>query len=486
MASPISSNSFANLGNLCKLLVALGVTIFFIFVISIPDQFYSTRSAFEFFTVLVNKPLPSSTTLVHDEVSLNSDTNLSHLVFGLIGSEGAWHYRMNYIESWWRPTTTRGMLYLDTDPTGDLLPWSVSSPPYRVSDNLTEFLQETRAVAPIMIRMVHGIMELLRDVDNENVRWVVMGDDDSIFFVDNIVDVLAQYDHRKYYYLGGQSEFIMSNFWFSFNQGFGGAGFMLSYPLAKALANDMDDCLRSYALVNSADLITMLCIADIGVNLSPQKGIHQIDLHGDISGMLSSHWKFPIMSLHHFDMIDPIFPNMDRAESARHLMKAAEADQSRMVQQTICHERRNNWTISVSWGYSAHIYERIIRRSHLQNPIETFKPWIDVSRPPPLYMFNTRLPTGDPCEAPHVFFLHRVNKSSAGVLTVYSRAAPRGLDPCFWCGASCPDFVMEIHVHSPSTNRKQMDRCECCDVVGVNGTTAEVKFRECRTDEIIA
>lgn len=105
-----------------------------------------------------------------------------------------------------------------------------------------------------------------------------MGDDDSIFFIDNMVNVLREYDHTKYYYLGGQSEFIFSNFLFSFNQGFGGAGLIFSYPLAKALAQDMRNCLRRYARLESysADHVTMMCIADIGVNLSPQKGIHQV------------------------------------------------------------------------------------------------------------------------------------------------------------------------------------------------------------------
>ncbi|KAL0389310.1 UNVERIFIED_CONTAM: hypothetical protein Scaly_0288100 [Sesamum calycinum] len=305
-------------------------------------------------------------------------------------------------------------------------------------------------------------MEVFRETDHENLRWVVMGDDDSVFFVDNIVDVLGQYDHTKYYYLGGQSEFVMSNYWFSFNQGFGGAGFMLSYPLAKALSEDMESCLRRYAKWISADQITMACIADIGVNLSPQKGIHQIDLHGDISGFLSSHPKFPLMSLHHFDMVKPIFPSMDRFESTRHLMKAAAADQSRMLQQTICHHRQSSWSFSVSWGYSAQIYEKIMPRSYLQMPIETFKAWSSTPRPRPHYMFNTRLPSNGSCEAPHVFFFQRVEKSSTGILTTYSRAAPRGLPPC---GNHTADFVSEIHVFTPSTKRKEMDRCECCDLV---------------------
>ncbi|PIN04614.1 Galactosyltransferase [Handroanthus impetiginosus] len=471
MVSPYSSDKFS-FNKPPKFLLILGLTMSLIYIFLSNQRGLDDGLASAFFSPVKKNPPPA--------------TNLSHLVFGILGSEKAWQHRKAYIESWWRPNATYGLLYLDKPPTGDLLPWSEASPPYRVSDDLAKFLQETKARLPAVIRMVHGIMEVFREFDNENLRWVVMGDDDSIFFVDNIVDVLAEYDHRKYYYLGGQSEFIMSNYWFSFNQGFGGAGFMLSYPLAKALANDMENCLRRYSQLDSSDLIIMVCIADIGVNLSPKKGIHQIDLHGDISGFLSSHPKFPLMSLHHFDKVDPIFPNMDRFESMRHLMKAAAVDQSRMLQQTICHHRQSNWSFSISWGYSAHIYEKIMPRSYLQNPIETFKGWSSTPRPRPHYMFDTRLPSSDSCEAPHVFFFERVERTPMEILTTYSRVWSRGLPRCWWNGSHTADFISEVHVFSPATKRKEMDRCECCDVVRVNGPKAELKFRECMINEIIA
>lgn len=150
-------------------------------------------------------------------------------------------------------------------------------PPYKVSDNLTTLLEKTGAVVPGVIRIVHGIKEVLRDADDGDVRWVVIGDDDSIFFVDNVVDVLAQYDHTKHYYIGAPSEFIMSNVWFSFNQGFGGAGIVLSYALAKIIADDMDDCIRRYApFLITADIIIMACVNDVGVDLSQHRGLHQV------------------------------------------------------------------------------------------------------------------------------------------------------------------------------------------------------------------
>ncbi|XP_019157692.1 PREDICTED: uncharacterized protein LOC109154333 [Ipomoea nil] len=415
-----------------------------------------------------------------------SPTNISHLLFGLIGSEKAWHHRKAYTESWWRPGVTRGFIYLDVAPTGDLLPWSPSSPPYRVSDDINQMVQETKHVAPISARIVHGIKEVFRE-RHEGVRWVVMGDEDSVFFVENMVDVLAQYDHTKYYYLGGQSEFVMSHYWFSFNQAFGGAGFILSYPLAEALSNDMDSCLRRYAHIKFSDHITMLCIADLGVNFSPLKGIHQIDLHGDLSGFLSSHPKFPLLSLHHLDTVEPIFPAMDRFQSAKHLVRSAGHDQSRMLQQTICYHRQSNWSVSVSWGYSVHIYEKIHPRSYLQMPIETFQPWAG-GQPLPHYMFNTRPPSKDPCEAPHVFFLKTVNRSAEdGVVMTYLRSSERGLLACLSSGNHSAAYVSKIEVYSPLTKRLEMDKCECCDVIHSDGEEGlKVKYRKCLLSEVIA
>ncbi|XP_042022135.1 uncharacterized protein LOC121769402 [Salvia splendens] len=452
--------------------IALVLLIFYIIFVSLSNQYPKCPSA------------PASASFFSPFLKNQQPTTLDHLVFGLVGSEKAWHHRKAYIESWWRPNATHGLLFLDTAPTGDLLPWSAASPPYRVSDDLTRFLNKSDVVAQ---RIIHAIMEVYREEEHENMRWLVMGDDDSIFVVDNMLQILSGYDHTKYYYFGGQSEFILSNYWYSFSQGFGGAGFIMSLPLAKLVAADMDKCLLRYRHLNAADKTTMSCIADIGVNLTPLKGIHQIDMRGDISGFLSSHPKYPLLSLHHFDMVDPIFPNMNRSESTRHLMKAVAADNSRMLQQTICYHRPTNWSFSISWGYSAHIYEKILARSHLQFPIETFKTWWHPNPRPPHYMFNTRLPSRDPCLAPHMFFYHTVGTTTNDqILTEFSRAWRRDLPPCSFSGNHSADSISTIKVYSPATKRFQADRSECCDVVRMDGEEAEIKFRECAAQEIIA
>ncbi|GKB06055.1 glycoprotein-N-acetylgalactosamine 3-beta-galactosyltransferase [Tanacetum coccineum] len=224
-----------------------------------------------------------------------------------------------------------------------------------------------------MVRMVHGVIEVFRE-EREGVRWYIMGDDDSMFFVDNLVDVLSTYDHTN------------------------------------------------------ADLILMTCVNDFGVSMTAHQGLHQIDLRGDISGLFSSHPKAPLLSLHHIDHIDPFFRTMDRSESAKHLMKAANVDQS--------------------------------------------TPWSRGFKPP-FYMFNTRPLSNDPCATPHVFSFDSIKKiNDHEVVTNYVRMAPRGLPSCGLAGN-----------HSADMNGKT----KCCDVVATDGMdVAKIKLRDCTEDELIA
>ncbi|KAL6966538.1 hypothetical protein U1Q18_032317 [Sarracenia purpurea var. burkii] len=212
----------------------------------------------------------------------------------------------------------------------------------------------------------------------------------------------------------------------------------------------------------------------------------QIDLRGDISGFLSAHPQSLLLSLHHFDIVNPIFPSMDRFQSTFHLMKAANADQSRLLQQTICYQKQRNWSISVSWGYSVHIYERIYPRSVLKRPLETFMPWTGTPNPkPPAFMFNTRWP----CETPTVFFFESVRRiGSTGnlIVTTYSRSQSPSYPNCPGKGNHSADHISRVQVFSSAAKRKEVERSECCDIIHLDGTnTAEVKLRACKDDEII-
>ena len=111
-----------------------------------------------------------------------------------------------------------------------------------------------------------------------NTNRYVTGDDDSVFFVDNMVDVLSKYDHKEKHYIGMFSETIKSNFYFSFDMAFGGGGYALSYPLVEALVEELDNCIERYYYIWGVDHLQSMCLADLGVDLSLDKGFHQVCL----------------------------------------------------------------------------------------------------------------------------------------------------------------------------------------------------------------
>nr|XP_023906602.1 uncharacterized protein LOC112018321 [Quercus suber] len=487
MSSTISSNLSTiqqnptplSLGTLCKSLAISGLVLFLFYTFLFNSPNYQTSDLLS----TIKQKWPTSSPII----STNSTkTNISHIVFGIVGSMNTWKYKKSYIEAWWRPNVTRGYLFLDRPPTEEFQPWPSTSPPFRINEDIAKLKVFPKISRPVQIRIVRTIMETFRQGD-KGVRWYVMADDDTVLMVDNLVEVLAKYDHTKSYYVGSNSESVKSNFDFSFDMAFGGAGYALSYPLAEALATKLDGCIERYPYMFVSDFLLHSCLADLGVALTHDKGFHQIDLRNDISGLLSAHPQTPFLSLHHIDTIDPIFPSMDRSESINRLMKAAKIDQSRLLQQTICYHRQSNWSLSISWGYSAYIYENIIPRSILWRPLETFRPWKRNSRPP-LYMFNTRWPSNNPCEAPHVLFFDSIEHIEGDqIVTTYVRAWPRGLPTCSFAGNHSADPISKIKVFSPASTRLEAGERDCCDIEYMDGANVtEVKYRACMKYEVIA
>ncbi|KAK1408423.1 hypothetical protein QVD17_40185 [Tagetes erecta] len=489
--------------NLCKI---FAITAFILYIFIIYHHSISSFCNSPLKKPLINKAIASSISPSPSPPSPPPPTNVSHLVFGISGSVNAWRDRKAYFREWWRPNVTRGYIFFDKVPTMDILPWPGINklPPYRVSENTTKFKVYSRHVKPEVIRIVRTILETFREGDKD-VRWYIMGDDDTIFFLDNLVDLLGRYDHTKYFYIGGVSECVKSNFDFSFEMAFGGAGFALSYPLVEALVANIDRCVETYPFYFVSDQILSACIADLGVPLTSEKGFHQIDLVHDISGFLSAHPQAPLISLHHLDIATPIFPTKNRHKSVRNLMTAAKVDQSRLLQQTVCYHKQKSWAFSIAWGYSAYIYEHTIPRSILRRPLETFTPW-SLKRRPPDYMFNTRLVNNNSCETPHVFFFRSIKRvisnsnsnnnnnsnshsnttTTDEIMMTYTRYKPRQLPPC--SPNHSADHITKIRVYSPTTKLDFAEnRGECCDVLNhVDGkNTAEVRIRACKKTEII-
>lgn len=270
MQQKIGSN--VPLGTLWKSMAISGLFLFFFYIVFFDTHHYQPSNILETF----KQKWPSSIFLTNTTSSPTTPpTNISHLVFGIVGSMNTWKHKKFYSEAWWRPNVTRGYLFLDRAPTSEFLPWPSSAPPFRVNENITTKKIYHKLSSPSQVRIVRTILETFREGD-EDVRWYVMADDDTVFVVDNLVEVLKKYDHTKYFYIGTNSECVKSNFDFSFEMAFGGAGYALSYPLAEKVAAKLDGCLERYPKLWVSDFMLYSCLADLGVALTHYTGFHQV------------------------------------------------------------------------------------------------------------------------------------------------------------------------------------------------------------------
>ncbi|KAK1297956.1 hypothetical protein QJS10_CPB14g00672 [Acorus calamus] len=284
-----------------------------------------------------------------------------------------------------------------------------------VSANTSLLRPITRDIMRVEMRLARVVSETYRVGVEDDVRWFVIGDDDTVFFPENIVTVLSRYDWQEMHYVGGVSESVDMDVVLSYEMAHGGGGVAISRPLAAELTRIMDGCLGPHENLYGGDARLWACV--LGSSM---------DIRGDASGLLAAHPPAPLVSLHHLDWVSPIDPRIpNRFDSLSPLLSAYRADPGRALQQTICYEKTKNWSVSVSWAYTAHIHPWIVQPWELLIPTRTFTTWSNSSDDGP-FTFNTRPVGRDPCERPLVYFLDRVEEVEGGpvVTTTYSRFRP--------------------------------------------------------------
>jgi hypothetical protein len=76
-------------------------------------------------------------------------------------------------------------------------------------------------------------------------------------------------------YIGSQSESHIANLHHGHGIAFGGGGFAISAPLARALSSTMDTCIARYPDLETSDMWVAACAAELGVSLTIERGFHQ-------------------------------------------------------------------------------------------------------------------------------------------------------------------------------------------------------------------
>ncbi|XP_077248180.1 uncharacterized protein LOC143887848 [Tasmannia lanceolata] len=372
----------------------------------------------------------------------SSQLGLKHIVFGIAASSRLWEKRKNYIKLWYKPKQMRGIVWLDKSVKYRI---NEGLPSIKISGDTSKFSYSNRQGHRSAIRISRIVSETLR-LGMKDVRWFVMGDDDTVFLVENLVRVLSKYDHKEFYYIGSLSESHLQNIYFSYGMAYGGGGFAISYPLAVALEKMQDRCIQRYPGLYGSDDRIQACMAELGVPLTKEIGFHQYDVYGNLFGLLAAHPVTPLVSLHHLDVVEPIFPNVTRLEALRRLFVPATLDSAGIMQQSICYDKAKSWTISVSWGFAVQIFRGIFSPREIEMPSRTFLNWYrraDYTA----YAFNTRPVARNPCQKPFVFYLSsaRYDPTLKITVTVYARhriAHPK----CRWKMAD-PSTIDTIEVY---------------------------------------
>ncbi|MED6207003.1 hypothetical protein PIB30_031910 [Stylosanthes scabra] len=340
-------------------------------------------------------------------------------------------------------------------------------------------------------RSVIRLTRLLKEIvalHHSDVRWYVFCDDDTVFLLENLLKILSKYDHRLWYYVGANTEMYEQARYFSFAMAFGGGGFAISAPLAKVLAKDFDSCIERYHYLYGSDGRFYYCITELGISLTHEPGFHQVDLRGDIFGLLAAHPLTPLLSLHHPETTDPIFPNMTQLRAFQHLFEAVEFDSQRVLQQTVCYDNKSSWTVSVSWGYAVQVFHNNMPLPEALKVLKTFKQWKEgkSSATSGLFKFNTREVQPDPCKRPSVFYLDKVayGTNKDFIISNYKKSFQN-------CSHDMP--TKKLEVIKVVTNKLELDikqlqspRRHCCDVLpSSTGGMMEVAIRECKDEEWI-
>ncbi|KAI5584408.1 hypothetical protein BDE02_06G078600 [Populus trichocarpa] len=415
-------------------------------------------------------------------------TNISHILFGIGGSAKTWNKRRHYTELWWMPNITRGYVWLDQKPPENRT-WPETSPEYKVSADTSRFKYTCSYGSRSALRIARIVKESF-ELGEENVRWFVMGDDDTVFFIENLVMVLAKYDHNQMYYIGGNSESVEQDVIHSYTMAYGGGGFAISYPLAKELVRVLDGCIDRYASFYGSDQKIQGCMSEIGVPLTKELGFHQVDIRGDPYGLLAAHPLAPLVSLHHLDYVQSIFPKLNRIDSVKKLISSYKMDPGRALQYSFCYDLTRNWSVSASWGYTIQIHPSLTTAKQLESAFRTFQTWRSWSNGP--FTFNTRPMSQHPCLRPVVYFLDRVERVGDGTLTTYKRSLQEFGQVC-----DLPEYAPVLAVKlvnvTTSTSLKPdiwnlAPRRQCCEVIkgedGVN-SVVQLNIRGCNQFESV-
>ncbi|OJJ43590.1 hypothetical protein ASPZODRAFT_19312 [Penicilliopsis zonata CBS 506.65] len=226
---------------------------------------------------------------VHLHVPFNpSRADASHILFGVATTITRLNESLEAFAHWSRGTGARIIAVVEPDENKVLV--------RRRAEELGIHLQIFEDRAEYLDRYF-SLVRVLFQQRTPDTKWVSFIDDDTFFpSMTNLVRRLDSYDASQPQYIGALSEdFAQMHVWGY--MAYGGGGVFLSIPLLTTLNEVYPDCRK---FTDTGDWRLARCIYTYTTTkFTWERGLYQLDLHGDASGFYESGRPLPL-SLHHW------------------------------------------------------------------------------------------------------------------------------------------------------------------------------------------
>ncbi|CAF3658578.1 unnamed protein product [Adineta steineri] len=203
--------------------------------------------------------------------------------------------------------------------------------------------------------------------ERKKVQWFAIADDDTIWFVYNLLRTLEHYNSSNTIYLGNIStkkfQITQHGDYFAY----GGGGILFSRPLALLFVQHRQECKRFLKLYNGDEMIGKCVIEELKINLTKNKNFHQMDHIGDMTGLMESGLD-GLVSLHHLFKLWQPFPdtNINKSNETIHRLNIAYTTFNKnFLKRYLRLNYNTNQSMLLTLGYSVSLFNRILSHTEL-------------------------------------------------------------------------------------------------------------------------
>ena len=229
----------------------------------------------------------------------DTPVDASHIVFGAATTVGRLEVSLPFFERWLAHTNARLFVVVTGSDGKALNPGHMDE----VQSRMRRLGLAATLVKPLSpkdgpLERYFSLVKVLYANQDKSTRWLGFIDDDTfVTSMSALVPALDRLDHTKLKYVGALSEEWWTVILYGLI-GMGGAGIFVSVPLAEIVDTNHDECKQNSRMVFGDHKIYECIHRHTKTPLTSLPGLHQIDIHGDRSGVFESGRQ--LLTLHHW------------------------------------------------------------------------------------------------------------------------------------------------------------------------------------------